>query len=162
MKVQELMARPVETCRPDDTLDRAARIMWERDCGCVPVVQEEDGGARVVGMLTDRDLCMAAYTQGKPLAAVPASSAMAREVRSCRPEDSMQTALGILRANQLHRLPVVDRHDHLVGMLSLADIAREATREHGRRRPALADTDVALTVEAISEPRGSRQLVSAA
>lgn len=64
MKVQDIMTADVETCRLDDTLDRPAAIMWERDCGVVPVVDDE---SRIVGMLTDRDICMAAYTQGRPL-----------------------------------------------------------------------------------------------
>ncbi len=62
MKVEERMTREVDTRAPEDSLDTAGRIMWERDCGCVPVVERDaNGAARVVGMLTDRDVCMARH-----------------------------------------------------------------------------------------------------
>ena len=64
MKVEQVMNRNVKTCRSSDSLDRAAQLMWENDCGCVPIVDDEGRG---VGMVTDRDVCMAAYTQGGPL-----------------------------------------------------------------------------------------------
>jgi CBS domain-containing protein len=119
MKVEQRMTRNVQTCELGDPASVAARIMWERDCSCVPVVEQDDGGAKIIGMVTDRDLCMAAYTQGRPLSDIKIESAMARDVRSCRFTDSMSTVLKIMEQNQLHRLPVVDKDDHLIGMLSL-------------------------------------------
>ena len=162
MNVGQLMTRNIEACHPGDALNAAARIMWEHDCGCVPVVVDEEGGARVVGMLTDRDICMAAYTQGCPLGAIDVASAMSRDVRSCRPTDPVRVAVSILRTNQLHRLPVLDPNDHLIGLLSLADIAREAGREHGRRNAEVKDQQIAETVEAICQPRSPREIMHAA
>jgi CBS domain-containing protein len=162
MKVEQLMTRPVHACRPSDRLDVAARVMWERDCGCVPVVAPDDGGDHVVGMITDRDVCMAAYTQGLPLTEIAVETAMAHEVRSCRPTDSVGDALRILEGNQLHRLPVVDAGGLLVGMVSLADLAREAAREHGRKAPEVSDVRLAEVVEAISTPRSGDVAVVAA
>src|SRR5438046_1875104 len=78
MKVEEIMSVDLETCRLEDTLNRPAQIMWEHDCGVVPVV---DGEARVVGIITDRDICIAAYTQGRPLSEIPVSSACSQNVR---------------------------------------------------------------------------------
>jgi CBS domain-containing protein len=158
IKVEQLMTRNVQTCCPADPLDAAAEIMWKRDCGCVPVVEQEDGAARVVGMITDRDICMAAYTQGRPLSQVKVESAMARNVRSCRFTDSIGTALKILQQNQLHRLPVLDQNDHLVGMLCLADTAREAAREHDRATKEVTDTQIGEVLEAISAPRSPRDV----
>jgi CBS domain-containing protein len=154
MRVEQIMTRTVRTCAPDDSLSTAARIMWEGDCGCVPVVEQEGDGARVVGMITDRDICMAGYTQGRPLSAIRVDSAMARRVHSCRPTDSIPEALNILRTHQVRRLPVVDNGDHLVGMLSLADAAREAVREHGRKGREVTDTRIGEVLEAICVPRG--------
>jgi CBS domain-containing protein len=162
MRVEQLMTRDVQTCRPGDPLSVAARIMWERDCGCVPVVEPDDGAARVVGMITDRDICMAAYTQGRPLADIKVESAMARSVRSCRFTDSIATALRILEENQLHRLPVLDQHDHLVGLLSLADAAREAAHERGRTAREVTEVQIGEAVEAISAPRSPREVAVAA
>ena len=66
MKVEQLMTKSVATCGPDKSADDAARIMWERDCGFVPIT-ESTSNPRVIGVVTDRDLCMAAYTRGRPL-----------------------------------------------------------------------------------------------
>jgi CBS domain-containing protein len=162
MKIEQLMTRDVQTCHPHDALNVAARIMWERDCGCVPVVEQEDGAARVVGMLTDRDICMAAYTQGRPLSNIKVESVMAKSVRSCRFTDSVATALKVLEQNQLHRLPILDQNDHLVGMLSLADTAREAAREHGRSAKEVTDAQIGEVVEGICAPRSSHEVVAAA
>lgn len=154
MRVDQIMTRTVRTCAPGASLSTAARIMWEGDCGCVPVVEEDEGGARVIGMITDRDICMAGYTQGRPLSAIRVDSAMARQVFSCRPTDSIAEALNMLRMHQVRRLPVVDNGDHLVGMLSLADAAREAVREHGRKGRELTDGRIGEVLEAICVPRG--------
>jgi CBS domain-containing protein len=136
--------------------------MWEGDYGCVPVVEQSDGSARVVGMITDRDICMATYTQGRPLSEIRIESAMAKVVYSCRPTDSIATALKILEQHQLHRLPVVDQDDRLVGVLALADVAREAEREYARGTKEVTDTRVAQVLKAISAPRVARDAVAAA
>ena len=158
MKVEQLMTRPVQSCRREERLDAVARIMWEHDCGCLPVVDQADGGSRVVGMITDRDICMAAYTQGLPLPDIAVENVMARDVRSCRLSDSITTALKILEQSQLHRLPVLDPSDHLIGMLSLTDVAREAFREHGRAKKDVTDLQIAGVLEAISKPRTACEL----
>lgn len=154
MRVERIMKRGVRTCRPDDRLSTAAQIMWECDCGCVPVVEAGD----VVGMLTDRDVCMAAYTQGRALADIPVESAMAREVSTCRAGDAISTALETLERKQLHRLPVLDEHGRLAGMLSLADVAAEA--EQPGRTPI--EQRLGEVVEAISRPRPPHDGVVAA
>ena len=163
MKVQQLMTRNVDTCGPRDSLATAARIMWERDCGCVPVVLPEQGGMRMFGMLTDRDICMAAHSEARPLGEIAVATAMSKEVCSCTPRDSLAVALKVMRTQQLRRLPVVDAHDHLVGLLSLADVAREAACERvARRTKAVKAEEVGETVERISQPcPASRELVPA-
>jgi len=67
MKVEQIMTRIVHTCSENDTLNRAAQLMWENDCGCVPVIHGGNGSGAVVGVVTDRDVCMGAYTQGRLL-----------------------------------------------------------------------------------------------
>lgn len=156
-RVEQLMSRDVATCRPDDTLNRAAQLMWERDCGVVPVTLLEDTGQRVVGMITDRDVSMAAYTQGCCLGEVPVASAMSREVRACGPKDSITSAMHIMATGQVRRLPVIDDAGQLVGFLSLADLAREEARSH----KTITAEDLSKTIEAISAPR-ARALVAAA
>ncbi len=156
-RVEQLMSRNVATCRLDDALNRAACLMWERDCGVVPVTVPEEGGERVVGMLTDRDICMAAYTQGASLATLPVRSAMSHEVRTCGPKDSVASAMRILATGQVHRLPVIDDAGHLVGLLSLADLAREEARSH----KTLTAEELSKTIEAISAPRTHALVIAA-
>lgn len=158
MKVQQLMTRNVETCRADECLDRAAATMWERDCGVLPVVGPGNGAERVVGMLTDRDICMAAYTQGRPLREITVATAMSKSLCSCRSTDAVEVALRIMETNQIRRLPVLDADDHLIGLLSLADIGREAAREHVSTRREVTDAALGQTLEAIAAPRATGAL----
>lgn len=161
MKVEQLMTRSVQTCTSDDPLNAVARIMWECECGCVPVVEQGNGATRVVGMITDRDICMAAYTQGRPLSEILVRSVMSRDVRSCRSTDSIGAALKILEQHQLHRLPVLDQNESLIGLLSIADVAREAAREHRREKKEVTDVEVGEVVEAISAPHPPREVAAA-
>jgi CBS domain-containing protein len=150
MKVAKLMARDVRTCTLNDTANTAARIMWENDCGCVPAL---NGEGRLAGIITDRDICMAAYTQGLTLSMIRAASAMARAVVTCAPDDDVGTAEALMRQNQVRRLPVVDSQGELVGLISLSDIARATKLELGSQGgPALAE-ELAETFEAVTKPR---------
>lgn len=125
MKVEMIMNRNVRVCHPHDALNKAAQIMWEEPCGAVPVVDDE---GKPVGFLTDRDICMAAYTQGKPLEELRVETAMARKVVACTAEDELDSAAELMRQNHTRRLPVVGPQGALVGLLSLDDLACEASR----------------------------------
>ena len=125
MKVEQIMNRNVKACRLQDSLNKAAQIMWEEPCGAVPVVDEQ---SRPVGFLTDRDISMAAYTQGKPLEALRVEMAMSRKVVLCRAEDDLGSAAQLMRQNRTRRLPVINPDGTLVGLLSLDDLACEAAR----------------------------------
>jgi CBS domain-containing protein len=150
MRVAQLMSQPVFTCSVNDSLNDAARLMWEHDCGAVPVV---DGDGKVVGIVTDRDVCMAAYTQGERLGVLPVVSAMAKQVFCCRPDDSLEKAQAVMGEQQIRRLPVVDAENRPLGMLSLNDLSQEVVRPrslgNGMQRVFLA------TVGAVSQPRSS-------
>ena len=130
MKVSQLMKQAVWSCRPEDSLNAAAEIMWDNDCGCIPVC---DADGRLAGMITDRDVCMAAYLQGGTLRALRVYSAMAKEVFSCRPDDTTAKAEATMRQHRIRRLPVVDDDGRLVGFLSLSDIAKKAEHMAGRK-----------------------------
>jgi CBS domain-containing protein len=147
MRVEQLMNQPAITCKPEDTLNTAARLMWENDCGVLPVV-DDDG--RLVGMVTDRDICMSAYTQGAPLHQLPVSGAMAKEVFSCHPQDSLDSAEQLMSEVQIRRMPVIDDDHHPVGVLSLNDIARHAA---STRTSNGLDHEIVQTLAAICQPR---------
>jgi CBS domain-containing protein len=148
MKVSDLMTKPVKACYPHDSLNRAAQLMWENDCGAVPIVDAE---SKVIGMLTDRDICMAAYTKGIALIDASVASVMSRDVSICNPSDNISAAAERMRERQIRRLPVVDKNQRLIGILSVSDIARETERlraAKSRKRP-MKDGELIETLGAI-------------
>lgn len=157
MDVSNIMSRNVITCRPEETLSQAVGRMWDHDIGCLPVV---DASGHVVAVVTDRDACMAAYTQGLPLSAILVSSAMSHGLHACLPSDPLAGAERVMRAHQIRRMPVINGEGHVVGMLSLNDLAREAAREAGRKHRQLTGDEVSATLAAICEPRDSASLLA--
>jgi CBS domain-containing protein len=147
VRVKDLMTADVRTCRPADTLGAAAQIMWEADCGCVPVVDE---GQRLVGFVTDRDICMNAHTTGRAPRDLPVSGAMARKLYSCKPDDDLGRAVDVMSSYQVRRVPVVDDEGRLVGVLSLNDLVRSTVRPGTSRRPSTEQ--VVEVLAAISAP----------
>lgn len=125
MRVENLMSRAAVCCTPDDRLSRAAQLMWEHDCGALPVV---DGTGRLVSMITDRDLCMAAYTKGESLTGLRVADAMAPEAAACRSDQTITDAATVMRERRVRRLPVVDANEQVVGVLSFHDIVGAAAR----------------------------------
>ena len=151
MRVEKIMTKQVSSCSPDGTLAEAAQLMWEQDCGCLPVCAG-DGATRVAGVITDRDICMSALFSGRPLHELRVSDAMSRQLESCRPGDSIADAERVMRQARIRRLPVVDEQGALLGMISLADLAREAARESASHRKEITETEVSGTLAAICEP----------
>ncbi len=146
MLVDDLMTPDPAVCSPDDALEHAARLLWDHDVGVVPVVR--DGVP--VGMLTDRDICMAAYTQGRPLRELSVASAMSKEVVVVRRGDPVDDALRLLRERQVRRLPVVDAAGKLAGILSLCDLV------HATACGALPAEELAHALAAITTARVAR------
>lgn len=151
MHVQQLMTQQVHCCSPADTLEQIARSMWNNDCGALPVCSS-NGVTRVVGMITDRDIAMCALFQGKPLHELHVSEAMAQDVRTCNPTDSLADVERIMREGKIRRLPVIDDEGGVVGMISLADLAQEAMRERNTRTKEITDGEVSDTLAAICMP----------
>lgn len=120
MKIQDLMTQNVYCISTDQSLNDAAHLMWEHNFGCVPVV---DGENRVVGMVTDRDIAMAAYINGNCLADIPVSATQSRQVVACKPDDDINSVEKLMQAHQLHRVPVVGDHGEPMGIVSLNDFA---------------------------------------
>lgn len=145
--VSDLMHADVVTCRPDDTLNRCAQIMWDEACGCVPVVDEV---GRPISIITDRDVCMAAYIQGKPLSDIVVSSAMSKRLLLVGAHDSVAVAERVMRRHGVRRLLVVGHDDALVGVLSFDDIVRDADFRPWEdpdplSAPVLAETAAAMS-----------------
>jgi len=150
MRVEDLMTRQVQWCRPEDSLEQAARLMWDHDCGCVPVCSG-NGANRVVGVITDRDICMSALFQGKSLSELRVSAAMSKSVETCRSADTLTQAENTMRSSRIRRLPVLNKDGALIGMISLADLAREAARERTRSQKEITETEVGDTLATICQ-----------
>jgi CBS domain-containing protein len=149
VRVGEIMSKEVRCCRPTDSLSEAARSMWEGDCGALPVVSE-DGVA--VAMITDRDVCMAAYTRGRRLDELRVREAMSRRLAACSPGDPIEDAEGRMRESRVRRLPVVDDAGRLVGVVSLADVARALPRARNVTSRRAFALELGETLSAICEP----------
>jgi len=147
--VGEIMNKHVKTCLIGDTLESAAMKMWDHDIGCVAVV---DGEGRPVAVLTDRDICMAAYIQGKLLAELRVESVMSRELIACGASDSLQAAETLMMNHQVRRLPVVE-DGKLIGILAMNDLARAAAMKPGQKHNGVSAAEVEATLAAICQPR---------
>lgn len=147
MQVQELMHAPVFSCDTQETMSAAAGLMWDHDCGVLPIV---DGDGTVAGMITDRDICMAAYMKGRPLSELSVGDAMAKEVFSCHVDDAIEDVEKTMSRKQIRRMPVVDDDNRPVGLISLSDIVRHTARQ---KRDSSAQQQALSTLASISEPR---------
>lgn len=152
MKVSDVMTVEVVSCRSGDPLARAAEVMWERDCGCVPVL---DGDERVLGLITDRDLTMAAWTQGQDLGRIPVERTLSGALCCARPDEALEEVLARMASARVRRVPVCDAEGRLVGLLSLADVLQGLERLGTRARRPLAEA-VLSTLGAITRPRRER------
>jgi CBS-domain-containing membrane protein len=125
MLVEHVVNRRVPTVRPDEDVLSAARQLLECRCGVLPVVEENEGRARVVGLLRYRDAFAATYGRTDRLAAMPVAAAMSPAACTCRASDSLGIAVRLLRRSGMEALPVLDGDGYLVGVVSFADLMRE-------------------------------------
>jgi len=139
-RVRDLMSREPITCCPSESLSDAAQRMWEGDLGALPVVDDQ---RRPVGMLTDRDICMFAYARGSALSELIVGEAMSPGAHSCKPTHTLRSAMDLMVTHQVRRLPVVGDDGALVGIVSLADVARLT------QAPSLATPEVRVWVPSV-------------
>lgn len=136
MKVKDIMTRDPRSCTPDTSVAAAAHLMWDADCGILPVV--EDG--RLVGVVTDRDLYIALATRNARPAELTIGEVATRTVTTCAPEDDVHAAMEQMKLARVRRLPVVGFGDTLLGILSLDDIVLAA----GPDRPVRSEEVVGV------------------
>lgn len=136
MKAKDWMSTTVYTCRPETSMNEAAYLMWEKDCGVLPVV---DAGGRLVGIVTDRDLCMSACLRGAALKDLKVEQAMNRTVFTCGPEDTIEAVVRQMGDHQVRRIPVIDAERRVRGLLSVNDLVRHLVAlDDARAHAALA------------------------
>ena len=142
LKARELMSAQPACCTPDDTIQKAARLMRDNDCGCIPVVEDTKTN-RLTGVITDRDIALRCTAEGKgPRTLV--REAFSRDLKTCSSDDDIQAIEKIMAEEQVRRVPVVDDGGCCVGMISQADLALNSN--------AASESEVGRVVESISAP----------
>jgi len=146
MRVKEVMTSDVKHCSLDTNLAAAARIMWEADCGAVPVT---DDRGKVVGVITDRDICIAGATRSHREGEIPVRDVISKTLYACTPGDDLRAAMDTMKTQQVRRLPVLGQDGRLVGIVSIHDIALQARAGKGAdiRPEDVLDTFVAITTQ---------------
>jgi CBS domain-containing protein len=135
MLVKDVMTISPKCCQPSDKLDFVAGLMLKHDCGIIPVCQ----ATKLVGVITDRDITCRAVATGKISAVVPVSDVMTKTVTTIQQDQDVQTAIELMEAKQIRRLPVLDAQGNVVGILAPSDLA-----------PTFASTNVADFLLAVS------------
>ena len=148
MRADEIMSTPVLTCHAQETLNIAAHKMWEADCGAIAIINDD---GRLVGMVTDRDICMAGLMQNQPLSEIPIHIAMARQVYAVQPLQPVEDVERLMALHQLRRIPVVGADGKPVGLISINDLTREMAKPQSQLRGGLIR--LVQTLGLICQPR---------
>ena len=154
MKIKDIMTRNAKSCTPETSVREAAEIMREADCGALPVVQK----GRTLGMITDRDICLALAERNRLPSDLQVEEAMSRALYACAKEDGVEKALATMRGKQVRRLPVVDGNGALRGIVSLNDVALHAVEKGDGR--AIPYKEAMKTLKAICGHRHAAPLTT--
>lgn len=149
MKIHDVMTPKAQTCNPSSDLAAVGTLMWRYDCGAIPVVDPLSG--TVHGMITDRDICMAAATQHRPAAEIHVSEVVSGPLYAVRADDDAREALQVMREAQVRRVPVVGSDGKLEGIVSINDLILLADAKSGGR--SLLGTEVMDTLKSICAHR---------
>ena len=149
MKVVDGMSNNVHLCTPSDSCEHAAQLMKKYDVGSIPVV-ESLASSKLVGTITDRDICLKLVGEAKPTNTLVAD-VMSTAVITCKSDDSLLTCETLMQQHQVRRIPVVDGQGRCVGIVAQADIALRDDAQNLKQ-----------TVSAISQPRDSHAKFAAA
>ncbi len=122
-RARDIMTRNPKTVRPTDTVQSVAQIMIDEDCGIVPVCDE---AGRLLGVITDRDIAVRLVARGTDMREARARDVMTDDVECATEDESLSSVLRHMSNHQVRRIPVVARGDRLLGIIAMADLAREA------------------------------------
>jgi CBS domain-containing protein len=150
MMVRELMRSSPRSIRPAASLADAGRVMEEARCGALPVVGDGEE-ERVVGMLTDRDLCLAVALRDRRPSEIAVREVISGDVHTCRPDEDVRDALATMGDHRVRRLPVVDAVGRLVGLLSFDDLAASAGPRPNGSGDFLLPAEIAETLMILAQ-----------
>jgi CBS domain-containing protein len=149
MKVQDVMMRTPASCTPETNLGAAVEMLWNRDCGILPIV---DARQKVIGVVTDRDLCVALGTRNKLPGRVTVGEVAKGDVYACRAQDDIHVALQTMAQYKVRRLPVVNRDGVLEGILSMDNVVLHTDVGKWGLTSDLSHDDVIKTLQRIYGP----------
>lgn len=144
----DLMSRNVATVQPNETVQRAARLMRDEDCGALPVLDRQ---GRIIGMITDRDITVRIVADGADPRYAQVQDCMTDDVFACHADDPIEGCIRTMKQHQVRRIPVINDRNQLLGIISQGDLARHAdiNKQQGERH---AVTDM---IAGVSEPSNS-------
>jgi CBS domain-containing protein len=125
MLVRDVMSKRVVFSTPSDTAQAAARAMKLSGVGALPVVSDILS-ARLLGIVTDRDLCCSVVAEAKLAEATRIADVMTKNPVTCTPENTLEDCEALMQKHQVRRIPVIDEQGRCVGMIAQADIALHA------------------------------------
>ena len=120
-KCSDVMTKDPVCVLPDQLVKEVAQLMQDEDIGSVPVIEDEKS-KKLIGIVTDRDLALKVVAEGHDPKSTRVADVMTRQVVTCYEDDSVQKALDAMSEHQLRRIPVVDKHEHIVGIIAQADV----------------------------------------
>jgi CBS domain-containing protein len=150
MKVKDAMVGSPVTCSPEANLGVAAELLWNRNCGILPIVNPE---RKVVGVMTDRDMCIALGTRNQLPGQILVNEVMTNKVHSCQAEDDVHTALEIMAKGKVRRLPVLNSQGVLQGILSMDDVVLHSEGAGQFNATGLTQKEVVETLKRIYRPQ---------
>ena len=158
MKVRDIMTKTAVSCRSEMSLAAAGALMWENDCGLLPIVNDS---GKVTGVITYRDICIALSTRDRQPSQISTADVAKPPAVICSPDDDIHNALGTMTREKIRRLPVVSSEGGIVGVLSINDVVLRAEKGNGRK-PDISYDDVVRALQAIcAHPTGTVHAVAA-
>lgn len=149
MKVQDVMMGTPVFCAPDTNLGAAVELLWNRNCGILPIV---DAQQKVTGVVTDRDLCVALGTRNRLPGDIKVGEVASGNIYSCKPEDDIHAALDTMAKQKVRRLVVVNKQGTLQGILSIDDVVRHAEAGGLGRPTELSHGQIVETLQKVCSP----------
>ena len=146
MKVKDVMMRTPASCTAETNLGTAVEILWNRNCGILPVVNAQQ---QVVGVVTDRDVCIALVTRNRLAGEITVGEVASGKVSTCKPDDDVRAALATMAHAHVRRLPVLNADGKLEGILSMDDIVAHSEARVPGKTTELSDDDVVDTLKVL-------------
>lgn len=150
MKARDVMMGTPYYCQLDSNLGSATELMWTGNCGFLPVMGTN---GKIVGVVTDRDICIALGTRNRVAGDITVREVMSDRLFACSPDDDVHIALQMMKEGGVRRLPVIVKNGTLVGVISMDDLLLRAEAAGIGKQPELSTEEVARTYRAIDQRR---------